>query len=180
MVGQKREKLLTPTETLRLINRKETEDKKVRAANDIRMKKKLSAWLKNVPDALLIIENLPEDYIRETVSDNDLFKLLKLVETGMHILDFSPVGGRIWEDRWIGSRPGGATDLDISRSVDIYRHIQKMYDFIGHGNPVIDFCNLDPLDRDPDFHDKVTAEERRGLDRIRQIIATKKAEEPPK
>jgi hypothetical protein len=55
-----------------------------------------------------------------------------------------------------------------------------MYNFLGLKNPIIDFDNLERLERDPDFRDRLTEEERRGIDRIRQVIATKTSEEPPK
>lgn len=171
MPGQKREELLTKMERDRLNGRSEMKDKKARAANDIRVKKKLSAWLKNIPDILLILNRLPADQIREVLSDNDVFRLFKLTETAMSTLNFSPVDGRIWDERWISSKPGGATDLDISRSYYTYEHVKEMYDFLGHRNPVIDFDHLNPLENDPDFRDKITEEERRGIERIRRATS---------
>jgi hypothetical protein len=170
MPGQKREKLLTEMEKDRLINRVNMKDKKARAANDIRVKKKLSAWLKNIPDILLILDKLPEDQIREELTDNDVFNLFKLTETAMYILKFSPIDGRIYDERWISTQPGGATDLDIWRSRHNYNHIGRMYDFLGHRNPIIDFDNLEPLEKHPEFRDKISTEERRGMDRIRSAI----------
>jgi hypothetical protein len=146
----------------------------------MRVRKKLSAWLKDISDVLLIVDKLPEDQVREVVSDNDIFNLFKLTETSMGISIFSPVEGRIWDERWISTRPGGATDLDISRSFNTYNHVKRMYNFLGLKNPIIDFDNLERLERDPDFRDRLTEEERRGIDRIRQVIATKTSEEPPK
>jgi len=155
-------------------------DKKARAANDIRVKKKLAAWLKNIPDVLLILDKLPEDQIREELSDKDVFDLFKLTDASMGILNFSPIDGRIWDERWISSQPGGATDLDIWRSWHTYNHVGKMYDYLGHKNPIIDFDNLEPLEKEPEFRDKLTKDERRGIDRIRRAIAAKTSEEPPK
>jgi hypothetical protein len=173
MPGQKREELLTKMERDRLNKRIEMIDKKARAANDIRVKKKLSAWLKNIPDILSILDKLPADQIREVLSDNDIYGLFKSTERSMNALSFSPVDGRLWDERWLSSQPGGATDLDISRSYYTYEHVKGMYAFIGSRNPVIDFDNLERLERDPEFRDKVTKEERRGIERIRRAIVTK-------
>jgi hypothetical protein len=49
MRSQKREELLTKIEKDRLNERSVTDKKKARAANDMRVRKKLSAWLKNIP-----------------------------------------------------------------------------------------------------------------------------------
>ena len=64
MPGQDRDELLTEKERDRLINRQSMEDKKLRSANDARVKKKLIAWLKNVPDVLLILKELPDEQKR--------------------------------------------------------------------------------------------------------------------
>jgi len=109
--------------------------------------------------------------MRDVLSDNDIYRLFKLTEKSMNALSFSPVDGRIWDERWISSQPGGATDLDISRSYYTYEYVKEMYDFLGRRNPVIDFDNLERLERDPEFRDKVTQEERRGIERIRRAIA---------
>ena len=162
--------MLSELERDRLVNRRD-QTPRDRATNDMRVRKKVSTWLKDIPDVLLALNKLPADQMRDVLSDNDIYRLFKLTEKSMNALSFSPVDGRIWDERWISSQPGGATDLDISRSYYTYEYVKEMYDFLGRRNPVIDFDNLERLERDPEFRDKVTQEERRGIERIRRAIA---------
>jgi len=171
MPGQKREELLTKMERDRLNSRLVMKDKKARAANDIRVRKKLSAWLKNIPDVLLILGKIPNDQIREELSDDDIYKLFILIEASMNIGKFSPIVGRIEDERWIGYN-GTAEDLDIWRSWNTWNHIERMYDLCGRGNPVEEFNVLDMMDADEKFHDYITEEQRRGVRRIRRVVET--------
>ena len=131
MRSQKREELLTETEKERLNTRNAMSDKKTRSANDARVRKKLLAWLKNIPDVLLILNKLPEDQIRDVFPDNDIFKLFKLTEKAIHIKDFTQIDGRIMDERWIGYN-GEVTDLDIWRSGNLQHHIRNLIEFNGH------------------------------------------------
>jgi hypothetical protein len=168
MPGQKRDELLTEKERLRLINRQDADDKKIRAANDIRAKKKLSSWLKNIPDVLLILDKLPEDYIREVLVDNDIFKLFKLTEKVIHIKDFTPIDGRLVDESWIGHN-GEVGDLDIWRASKLQSHIKKLIEFNGHRNPLIDMEIFEQKEKHSDLYN-LTEEERRGAARVRRAI----------
>jgi hypothetical protein len=88
MPGQNRDELLTKMERDRLINRENMKDKKTRAANDVRAKKKLEAWLKNVPDVVLILKYLPEDQKWQSVCS-----ALRNFIPFMGISEIPPTGG---------------------------------------------------------------------------------------
>jgi len=168
MPGQKRDELLTEKERLRLVNRRDTDDKKIRAANDIRAKKKLSAWLKNIPDVLLILEKLPDDQIRDVLADNDIFKLFKLTEIAVDIQGFTPILGRLTDEKWIGHF-GEVGDIDIWRASQLRRHMTRLDFFGGNSGPMIDMEIFEQKEKHSDLY-TLSAEERRGAERIRRVL----------
>jgi hypothetical protein len=183
MPGQNRDELLTKTERDRLIDRQNMEDKKTRAANDVRVKRKLSAWLKNVPDVLLILKHLPEDQKRAVVNDEDIFVLLEVVERLLGIKEFHSIYGKFRDPaNWgvtdicgdtkryrVDSRVlPKASDLDILRSLSLKDHLDKLDCFLGSDNPVGQFALTEQLDADPKFRHLIKDEDRAALDRVRQ------------
>jgi hypothetical protein len=85
--------MLSDLEKARLINR--SEDSHIRANNDMRVRKKLTAWFKDNLDAYLILNHLPEDQLHGVISDEDVFRLLTLAAKAMEIKDFHPVVGEV-------------------------------------------------------------------------------------
>lgn len=92
MPSLKRDRLLSDLERERLEKRDEL-DQHTRATNDVRVKKKLDAWLKGIDDVLYIVGHLPEDQLRKVFTDDHAFALLDLAERIMAIKRFT----FIWE-----------------------------------------------------------------------------------
>jgi hypothetical protein len=185
MPGQNRDELLTKTERDRLINRENMEDKKTRAANDVRVKKKLEAWLKNVPDVLSILKYLPEDQKRTVINDMDIFALLEVTENMLSIKEFHSIYGDFpdqanWgitdtcgDSRHYRVDPKSlkkTSDLDILRSLFLSDHLEKLHGFLGCNNPVEQFALTKQLEAKPGFQEYVTEGVRAGLDRVQQAL----------
>lgn len=126
---------------------------------------------------LLIVDKLPEDYIREVLSDNDIFKLFKLTENAIDIKDFTPIDGRFVDEKWIGYN-GEVGDIDIWRADNIQHHIKRLIEFNGYRNPLVEMEIFEQRERHSDLYE-ITKEERRGAERIRRARKTF-SEEPPK
>jgi len=77
MVGQKRDELLSVMEKNRLTNR-ESFDTHVLSTNDVRVKRKLSAWLTNVGDVMLILQHLPDRPLRKLLDNKAIFSIMDL------------------------------------------------------------------------------------------------------
>jgi hypothetical protein len=114
------------------------------------------------------LNKLPEDQIREVLSDNDIFDLFKLTEKAIDIKDFTPIDGRLVDERWVGHN-GEVGDLDIWRASKLQPHINKLYQFFGHRNPLIDMEIFEQREKHPDLY-ALTEEERRGAARLRRAI----------
>lgn len=183
MPGQNRDELLTKMERDRLINRENMKDKKTRAANDVRAKKKLEAWLKNVPDVVLILKYLPEDQKRAMVNDADIFALLEVAERMLSIKEFHSIYGNFRDPtNWEITETCGdsrhyrvdprtlkkASDLDILRSVFLSEHLENLEGFLGCSNPIGQYALTEQIAADPRFSDYITDGDRAGLGRVRQ------------
>lgn len=162
MAGQKRKELLTKTERERLITRRDMKDSKKRIANDARVKKKLSAWLKNVPDILLILKELPDEQKRPVVKDVDIYGLLELTIDMMKTGNFrrlcgDPENPASWEtiapDIWEhGPGPGlvQANDVDIARSAELAPLMRSLMTFVNIGSdPVFFLASFQVAQADP-------------------------------
>ena len=170
MPSQSRKELLTDMERERLTTPRDEIDNKTRGMNDARVKRKLAAWIQNFDDVKLILDNLPEDHLNAVLSDEDVYKLFKLTEKLISIRGFSPIEGRIHEERWIGFR-GEVADLDIWRSYNVYQHLMRVFDYFGHRNPFWDnYHLLEGMVKDEEFKDRVSPEERKGMERIQKAI----------
>jgi len=168
--------MLSELEKDRLINRN-AQTPRDRATNDMRVRKKLSAWLKNIPDVLLALEKLPRDQTSNVLSDEDVFKLFTLTEEAIHVRGFSLIEGRISWPKWSGYS-GEVTDLDIWRSWHLHKHIHKLLDFHGHRNPLWDWDVLHPMEEDKHFRERISPEELRGMERIKHALKIF-SKEPP-
>lgn len=88
MSNLERERLLSDLEFKRLMNR--PPEPNIRAANDARVRRKLSAWLKNINDVFIILQKLPEDQLKEVIGNEDLEKLYSIIGMGMRIKGYYP------------------------------------------------------------------------------------------
>jgi hypothetical protein len=169
MPSLKRDRLLSDLERERLEKRSSL-DQHTRATNDVRIKKKLSAWLKSIPDVRLILEKLPDDQIRSVLSDKYIFDVFKSTEIIVDIQGFTPISGRLPDEKWLGHF-GEVTDVDIARLWELHRHLARLGFFSGNGGPMVDMEIFEQREKHPDLY-TLTAEERRGAERIRHALKT--------
>jgi hypothetical protein len=94
MSNLERERLLSDLEFKRLMNR--SLEPNIRAANDARVRRKLSAWLKNINDVFVILQKLPEDQLKEVISNEDLDKLYSIIGMEMKIKNYYPPALEQW------------------------------------------------------------------------------------
>jgi len=90
MSNLERERLLSKLEFERLMNR--SEEPLTRATNDGRVRRKLSAWLKNTKDVFIILQKLPEDQIRIVLKKEDIDKFFSIIKESMKVIDYYPPG----------------------------------------------------------------------------------------
>ncbi len=174
--------LLSDSERHTLISRNFT-DSRTRATNDMRVQRKVSAWLNKIGDILLCSGKLQADQLRKVFTDGHVYLLFALAEAVLWIRDFRPIIGKIddapnWkvpskrEELESGQHNRTPEDIDIYRAFALLRHIEELYKFYGHGNPISDFVMLERMDNDEEFHDRVTGPEREGLKRIELALKT--------
>ena len=95
MSNLERDRLLSDLEFERLKNRsKET----TRATNDGRVRRKLSAWLKNLGDVFFIMQTLPENQLKDVFSEMDIDKLYSIIGEAMKIKNYYPPALGQWRD----------------------------------------------------------------------------------
>ena len=167
--------LLSATEAERLIVRDALVPRS-RAANDIRVKRKLAAWLKNLADAELILEHLPENQTRNMIEDDIIYSLLYTVDRLMEIKKFYPVAGPIESpDEWaavIGEKiTKPAEDLDIWRSKQLGERLERLNRFIGDDNPICRALNLEKLER-MGLKDHLKENEKAEIRRLKQVYSS--------
>jgi hypothetical protein len=90
MSNLERDRLLSDLELERLMNR--SNEPLTRATNDGRVRRKLSAWLKNINNVFIILHNLPEDQLKDVLSEKDIDKLYFVILEAMRIKDYYPHG----------------------------------------------------------------------------------------
>ena len=181
MPSVKRDRLLSDLERKRLVDRK-SQDKHTRTTNDIRVKKKLAAWLSAMNDVSLIIRKLPEDQVRDVIHDWGIYFLLHIVENMMAINNFYPIEGDAERpDEWqavtefdkINKRPihtRAAEDLDIVRSSMLTWHVNIQGTYLGFHNPVVKVVDLAKLYENPELCDKLTDGEKRAVKRHNKAV----------
>lgn len=109
MPSVKRNKLLSDLERERL-EKRNTLDTHTRNTNDVRVKKKLTAWLDSLEDISLILKHMPSDQWRNiapSLKDEHVIVLFKLSEKLMGVLGYY---GIEWSEddpsAWVVTRAG--------------------------------------------------------------------------
>lgn len=174
---------LSPKEREGLLNRPANAHE--RATNDVRVRKKLAAWLKEFDDMVTIFLCLPPEQLRKELDDLHAHRLSFFLTKTMDVLNFHPIVGEIgkpeeWEaiidarttksemwDRFsICSRP--VEDRDITRTLILADVFAELNLFFGNKNPVVEAILLEKLEDDPKLRDRLTEGERRGIKRINE------------
>jgi hypothetical protein len=180
--------MLSDLERTRLKTR-ETDSPKIRAMNDLRVKKKLRAWLDDGFDALEIFDAIPLDKLKEELTDGDVCRLLKLARYIMIARKFMAVQGELekhdgWEAVGYGiTRPADKTDIIRSVLVDVHANALKV--FVGPHNPAPYAMGISDMLKGPDkdkWSERFTPEEKEGIAEVEGIMHTflQSKEKPPK
>lgn len=155
------------------LQQRESLSSEIRAVNDYRAKKKLIKWLESAPDALIILQNIPVERLKDDLSDIDVYRLLEIAKNIMWARKFMAINGELGEpDKWEAEgydivRPADVVDVGrasfLSDDLDIFRQ------FIGPKNPVL-FARqvariLDDTSPDNTWKDRFTHEEKAGAKR---------------
>lgn len=178
---------LSPKERSGLINRPTNAHE--RATNDVRVRKKLAAWLKEFDDMTTIFLSLPPEQLRKELSDIHVHRLSLFFVKTMEVLNYHPIVGKIddpdnWEvvidsSNWIESRfehnrdriSRPVTNSDIERAGMLVPFFEEFKLFFGNNNPVVEASQLAELLDDPKLRSRITKGEWKGIDRINAAMA---------
>jgi hypothetical protein len=168
----KRDRLLSPTERKRLVNRTAAP---TTAVNDARVRKKLTYWLKTIGDVQLIIANLPEEQSRKIVTDIDIFVLFELIEMLMKLKRFGavekdPDNPLNWTISLDGITQRKAENSDIVRSYVLLLSIRKLQDLSPLTSPIPLAALLSEMKNQPGGEDRVTGADRIAVERYDNAI----------
>lgn len=166
--------MLTKLEKDRLVDR--SKNSRIRANNDVRVKRKLKAWLEDTKDVMLILKHLPKDLIRDVSSEDDVYFLFDITADLMERRDFAPLRGKLSEpETWkAGDRP--VEGLDIWRNWNLLYHIRKMVGFYGYegsdgaDNPFSQYELLKDLKNNSEYVNRLTEGERKGIEIINEAL----------
>ena len=180
---------LSPKEEEGLINRPTNAHE--RATNDVRVRKKLAAWLKEFDDMTEIFLCLPPEQLRKELSDIHVHRLSFFLITAMDVLNFHPIVGEIDKpDDWktildvsanrfemLASgrahyRSRAAENEDITRTLLLVDAFNELNLFFGNNNPVVEAVQLEKLEDDPKLRSRLTDGERRGIERVNLALNT--------
>ena len=96
MSNLERDRLLSDLEFERLKNR--SKEPHTRATNDGRVRRKLSAWLKNLDDVFFIMQKLPENQLKDVFREVDIDKLHSIIGDAMKIKNYYPPTLEQWRE----------------------------------------------------------------------------------
>ena len=162
---------LSPKEREGLLNRPSNAHE--RATNDVRVRKKLAAWLKEASDIKLIFEHLPIEQLRKELSADSPEFFLNLAIGAMTCLDIGRIDGKIDEpEEWAvvidEKNKRFASDSDIINALIINSRLDVLKTL---SSPVIEEALfLEKMDKNPKFHNRVTDSERIGIERVNKAI----------
>ena len=94
MSNLERDRLLSDLEFKRLMDR--SKEPNIRATNDARVRRKLSAWLKNINDVFIILQKLPEDQLKDVLHEEDIDKFYSIIGEAMRIRNYYPPALEQW------------------------------------------------------------------------------------
>jgi len=162
---------LSPKEREGLLNRPSNAHE--RATNDVRVRKKLAAWLKEASDIELIFDHLPDEQLRKELSADSPEFFLNLAIGAMRCLRLGRIDGKIDEpEDWTvvidEKNRRLAADSDIINALTINSRLNVLKAL---SSPVIEEAQfLDKMDKSPKYHNRVTDSERNGIERVNKAI----------
>jgi hypothetical protein len=165
---------LSQTEKDRLLNR--PTDSRDRATNDVKVRKKLAAWLKDLPDMALVFQYLPKKQLRKELNDFDAFNFMDFAMRTMDCLDFNPIFGDIGSlNMWYVPSPDGEqrppTDQDIERAAWLSLTIEQLKNFYGNKNPVGAAMDLNLIYDHPRTRGRLTEGEIASIEKVNQVMS---------
>lgn len=179
MIGQKRDALLSSKEREQMINRA-AHDRQTLSDNDLRVKKKLEAWLDSIKDIRLILRSLPEDITRDVLVDENAFDLLSIAAEMMKLQKFLSISGKVDKpDEWQARGYGivrQAEDKDIGRSLILDSHIRDLVVFTGEKytggrNPAIKARAIARRQGDVGFPEETISDEQKAIEKVKNAVS---------
>lgn len=154
--------MLTDLERTYLEHRDSLEDDRQKKNLNHRIKNKLNLINGNLNDVKLILENYPEELVKEHISNNTIYAIAATLERALQILDPWPIGKhedggvrafRVWgsatptsksDECAIHSISRGVTEEEIVFHERLEEHFEKIRFYV-------DPCVPDPVCRDPGY-----------------------------
>ena len=164
---------LSPQEKERLIQRPSNSHD--RATNDVKVRKKLRAWLRDLPDIALVFQYLPKEQLRKELDDSNAFNLIDFGMQAMDCLNFNPIFGDAESaNMWYVALPDGAqrqaNDQDIERSAWLSLTIGQLKNFYGERNPVGTAMDLSLIYSNPRTRGRLTGGEIASVERVNKVM----------
>jgi hypothetical protein len=176
---------LSPKQKEGLLNRPTNAHE--RATNDVRVRKKLAAWLKDFTDMLLVFSKLPPEQLRKELSDSHVLSLSFFLRKSMEVLDYAPIIGelgepedwdkisnrKMWEPRTPDRRHHAplepVEDADIGRNAILMDNLSFLKEFFAdESNPIMDALKLVDFAEDPKLRGRISSNELQGLGKIKE------------
>jgi hypothetical protein len=179
--------MLSDLERDRLIHR-DAQNPHTRSTNDVRVRKKLTSWLNEIDDVRIILDYLPQDQIRDVITDEDITDLRFIALFAATIKKFCPIIGDLEEpEKWKAvevmhplTRWKRTTPERPVEDQDIVRVFESIFDisWLNHFANVTVEAPLkggNPIEKAiryavPELKQRLNDRELKGIDRINQAI----------
>jgi hypothetical protein len=140
-IPEKDKSLLTDKEKERLTD--PNLDSNIKKRNNLIVKRKIQSWLNDAGDVLFALENMNETKVKDSIEDENVYAMFKIIKTLLDKMDFEPVQGypqhpftiiRYTRDgaRYIRKIRAGESDLERNWQVqEFVRYLKQCY----HSDP---------------------------------------------
>lgn len=170
MVSQKRNVLLSEKERDRLMDRVNF-DKRTNSTNDVRVKHKLDAWIDNLNDVQLILENLPGETSSSAIEEINIYQLLNIVSDLLRIKKFRRITGDAGKsDSWQTAPSRTAEERDIARAAILTIFLEGIGRYLGADNPLLHVMGLLKFYVDPRLQGRLTDDEKRSVEKCLDAV----------
>jgi hypothetical protein len=136
-IPEKDKQFLTVKEKERLADPKL--EPNIKKRNNLIVKRKIQSWLNGAGDVFFALENMSEPQVKDSVDDENVYALFKIIKILLDKMDFEPVQGypqhpftiiRYTRDgvRYIRKLRAGESDLERNWQVqEFVRYLNKCY-----------------------------------------------------